>query len=743
MLPIVLSSCLVFFLGQGIAEASELFQAPKYHYKDDKLHLKIWSPKEQQTKITWIGVNDQGRLTGDSQKKIVDLELGENTVDLKVKDVSGHRVRFRLSGTDHHIWANRGTWYSLPKIMSVADIRKPNEPVPLSRAADIQLARGFGSVIGRLAASEPHLTLGRTLGYESGYGITVKKDRHAFLLIANGTVGPIKLTVGQRLSKTKFQYWDYYMVISPTMKRYVIPLDRFTRRGRSSLPFKSIHSIAIRSLHPVEMGDKMYVGYVGLARPGPTLADVRPAKDGYTAIVRGSLQHDAVLSYRKRDGKKVDRPVKKSRVFHLPKKAEKAWLCYNEDPVGPSRSKEEKQKKANMRICDPADAPHASFRVPTGRNQTYVLDNFDTLTHVNPYHIPIIVFGSTTPVERDIKFRRTGHSITVTVFPLTEDDYGGYITYFPQYVPEGFLTLELSVRGRVPPEEVRVGIRDISDREARVSLRSYLKGEKPVPCFQTGQNLDNDGDPSVNDTQAPDCEETVGAFLGLERDDIMTTGVDFRKVKIPLEAFRAIMRNSFVGKPNLDKFKSVSLTMLNGGVDVAHQIEIEHVHLTGESVPITIACFDGERKGLTALGGVIVVEGQSGGRIDAQFDAEGYEQSKGLRVEVSNQRPEGYGLVALSLGRIDASAYTNLTFNMRGTRRSDSALIFMTDGKNRVSVNLKDYTDVAPKWRQVMIPLSAFSDKDVDLKNLTQIILVWQGQNIDREVLYFDDFILE
>ncbi|MCP4603183.1 MAG: hypothetical protein GY847_22160 [Proteobacteria bacterium] len=718
------------------ARAAVDFRVPTYKYGGKELHLMVFAPTDQRTIVKWVAVNDKGRPVGTTRRKKFKLEKGDNSLTLKAGDHSGHHLRFEIAGVKHRVWANRGTWFSMPKSIAVAESRSPGLAEQLSRPEDILLAKGFGASMGYPPASKPHLTLGRTLGYESSYGIAINKKHHAFVMIASGSVGPIKLTLGQRIGKKKLQYWDYYLVLDPKTRRYVIPLDRFTRRGRSSLRFESIHSVTVRSLHPARKDDKINISFIGLAPPGPVIADIRTNKYGSAVIVKGPLRYGARLTYRDSTDREVELPVR-NRNMRVPKRAKEVWLCYQEDPV--QMQEVENKEVSSPRICDPPDAPHSNFLVPPEDGQAYILDQFDTQAHVNAYHIPVIVFGSTTPVEHDMRFRRLKRSLSVTFFPQDEDDYGGYLTYFPSHIPEGLKTLELDLRGQIPPEAVRIGLRDESNREARVSLRSYLRGVKPKSCYQFNPEMDLSRDIATN--RQLDCTPTIGAFLGLERDDILITGSRFRRVKIPIEAFGAVLASGYKNQPRLSKYKSVSVTMTNAGKrGVTHQIEIGLVQLTTEPVPVTITRFDGEINNLTALGGIFITESERGAEMEAQFDAAGH-TGNGLKVRVSNERPEGYSLVALGMGRVDAREYTNLSFYVRGRYGGEDAAVYLNDGNNRAYVNLSDYTTVTTKWNQVWIPLTEF--EGVNLKHLTQLVLAWEEREIDGETIYFDDFVIE
>jgi hypothetical protein len=347
-----------------------------------------------------------------------------------------------------------------------------------------------------------------------------------------------------------------------------------------------------------------------------------------------------------------------------------------------------------------------------------VLDNFDTKAHVNAYRIPVIVFGATETLEREMTFKRKNGSIEIAIFPREPNDYGGYLSYFPPHVPPGLKTLELHWRGRIPPEMVRIGLRDQKDREARISLISYLRPPGTTPVNNTPKEADKDAGPAKDYTNS------------------------FQTVRIPIEAFRATLAAWYEGRPDITNPKSVSVTMLNAGPEIDHEMELGPITLDYDVAPLVIAKFDDQERDKTNLGGVIVLEAVSGAKLEADFETEGYE-SNGIELAVTNARPEGYAVVAFNTGRLDTLDYSHLTLWVRGERGHENMNIYLNDGKKRASVNISEYLKVTTTWKQVRIPLQAFKKKGVAISKVEQIVFAWEGRVIEREVLYIDELLLE
>ncbi|MDJ0761700.1 MAG: hypothetical protein QNJ97_01830 [Myxococcota bacterium] len=686
---------------------------PIYKYEGPVLHLAVASPHRQLASITWIPISDRGRPQGHYRKKEVFLEAGQNTIALQVGDATAHRLRFELGGVNRDIWANRGTWFSLPKTTSVGETRTPTYTNPLIRPSDVGLARGFAARVKRSPLERSFMTLGRTLGYASSFGVAVDKKKYALVLIASGSVGPIKITLGQRISKQAIAYWDYSLVLDPHSRRYVIPFDSFTGRGQTIHPFKTLHSITLRSLHPIARNDTMSIGFIGLTSPGPVVSKIRRTKDNIWAEVTGAVDRQAMIHFSDETGR-TEGVLVQGRAVALPRGATKVWLCYEE--AGESKAGAATNEALVVRICDPADAPHSTFQVPPPEGARFVIDTFDTLAHVNAYRMPVSVFGSSEAVERRMVFRRRPGALYLKYFPQATGDYGGYFTRMPLHIPTGMKSLAFELKGSMPPEAVRIGLKDSNYREGRVSLRSYL----------------------YNSETAASCDD----FTSFAGNHPSALGEQFRAVSIPIEAFRAVVAAGFEGQPQFGEMRSVSVTMTNSGKDVSHEIELGDVSLSPVISSLAIARFDGEQPGMNALGGTVFAESNRGAMLTANWNAPGH-CGNGLEVRISAARPEAYGLVALCMGRVDSSDYVNLSFWVRGNRGGEDAAIYLNDGKRRYYVSLSEFATVTKEWQQVWIPLSRFHKRGVDLTHLTQVIIAWEGRKMDEEILYFDDFVLE
>jgi len=698
-----------------------VLETPDFKYSGQDLYLILKAPNDGKTTVRWVAVDDKGRPTGKKKKKKFEIKEGNNELKIEVGDEGGHRLKFDFAGKKREVYANRGTWFVMPKQAVTADSLLEWKGDHFVEPTDVILAKGYSSTMGLNSPKEPYLTLGRTLGYESSKGIIANPKREALMLVAHGTVGPVKITLAHRVSKETLHYYDFQLFLTNSPKRYVINLDRFVPRGKDLARLDSIHSVTIRALHPSAQGDTIVVGVLGLTSHGPVLEHLPTGRQGPEYRIKGPDKREMRIISRdmKMRETSTNAAGKQVRIF---RDAKQVWLCYKEGPKSKTPGEESlAEKEQDPDVCDPPDAPMSAYAVPSPPGGVFVLVDFKAKSHVNAYRLPVVVFGATDAVERDLRILRQEGTLRITIYPQFPEDYGGYLTYFPVHMPTDLKTLEIRFRAQVPPAAVRIGYRDADNREARIPLPVYLdltpqKTPKPPPPNTDKFSTDTD-------------------TAGSPRTELLRT------VRIPVEAFRATLAAWYVSRPSLEPPQTISVTMLGSVPAQIYEIELNAILFTPEVVPLAICRFDGEEEGRTALGGVIVTEAENGSTLALDFKAEGA-RKKGLELRVSSKRPEGYALVALNTGRLDTSDYSELTFAVKGTVNGP-VNIYLNDGKKRAAADLSDYILVTNSWQKVAIPLVDFRKKGVDTTAIAQVVLAWEGRTIERETIFFDEFVLE
>jgi len=684
-----------------ISKAQGTFRSINFHYSGDKLVLIADLEKTGTLQVDYYPLNRAGVRDGRRTKKRFPTTAGENEILLEADRAPAHRIHLQLGKTRRQLITNRGAWFSTPREKHVAGTRIGSKFTGWGTTDEVMISPGYRISMGRLSENVARVAVERTLARDDGFGLRLGKRDRALVLTAKGTLGMVKLTLAERLNNKTVRYWDYHFEISTELKRYEIPFDKFYPRGSKAGSIRSIYAVSLRPIEPLATGSRVVIDYLALSPGGAHIKKIT----GKTVHFAGSLVPSSHLYLKDKEGnvKTVRLTGERSRV--VPLNTEEIWLCRdNRQPSGT--------------VCDPPDAPLSSYGVTAEPNAPIVVDRFNTKANVNAFRQPIEVFGSSVDVEKQLSWERTEKELRITFNPESDADYAGYLSHIPNGVARGYETLAVTLRGSIPPHNILVGIKDSSGKEARIPIISYWRGDETAanPLF------DLEGINKKKDT--PFAKE------------------GFNTVYIPLDAFRTMFFNVFKGHAKLKDIRGVSVTMLFGGLEVFHEIELRRIEFTKQISPVSITAFDGDQYGINALGGVTFSENKHGGLVDVRLNADGY-YGKGLKVQIVLDREESYGLVAMGFGRLDVRKYNALSFFVRGEHGREDAVIYLNDGKKRAAVHLQDYTRVTTMWRKVTIPLSVFEKNGVNLERLSQVILAWEEKRIFDHTLYFDNFIIE
>lgn len=672
--------------------AADSLACPSFKYSDGVLHLAVSARRKQKIVVGATPVDDTGRpIRSKTKSHVLEVTEGLNHLSVPVGDAGVHQLTFNLDGERRVIMANKGTWFTIPKSLFVTH----TEPSP-GTCGDTDrhafMAGGFGVEVIRTPEPVSHVTLGRTFGYGSAAGVPVTPGMDALDLVAGGNVGAVTITLGQRISEDEMQYFDYHMVLDSSLRRYLIPVESFARRGNHRTPLKTLQSISIRSLHAAKVGSRILVQHVGLSPAGPRIADIKQNRRGITCSANSPPPHRSLLYYRTESGEITNRKVKSGRVS-IGKRAKDVWLC------------------SESGICDPADAPETTYATPPKGESPFLIDAFETAAQVNALRQPVSVFGSSEEVERRIRLERKDNHLLIGFRPTSSNDYIGYLTPLPETIPSEYKTVSVAIRCRAPLESVLLGVRDDQGREGRVPLSAY-----PDPSSRAGDRHLSPAGGAAQDAR-------------------------FETVSVPLRAIRGLVQSGYPGTPTFGRPVAVFITLMGDGEGSPREIEIDRVQLETKTVPMTIARFDRDRNvNVTDLGSIIYVENDNGGQIDVKLDAPGF-NGKGMRITARSTRPEGYALAALGTSNVDVRDYRSLCFRVRAGEGGQRASIYLNDGKNRQYVLLEDFVHLGETWQEVEIPLFVFKKKGIDLSRVLQVIIAFENRTIEEEVLWFDDFV--
>jgi hypothetical protein len=179
--------------------------------------LSIWSAAPEEIEIRVQPVGEDGRPQGAPAKQPASLLKGQSNVEIAAGTAPGHRLRFTRGGRAFEVWANRGSWAAGPEGLEIT--RRPRgarAPEQFVAIDDVELALGYSASVESPAQDRP-LILERSFGKPAGQGIR-PEDKSALIVVARGTVGPVKLTVASRHGKA-LEYFDEALVLEEGWRR--------------------------------------------------------------------------------------------------------------------------------------------------------------------------------------------------------------------------------------------------------------------------------------------------------------------------------------------------------------------------------------------------------------------------------------------------------------------------------------------------------------------------------------------
>jgi hypothetical protein len=691
LLPLLLV-LLLAVAGSGSARAAPAAPRPSLgcRFLGKALILKLRVPWSVAVSARWSGINVSGQRVGGERTWSGEVKKGPNEITLAAEPALDYRVQVHLAGTTlaRICQRDRGEWAAGPESLKPTFSRRPFEAAEsLVVEGDLKLGEGFAATAGENPQGA-RLVVERTFGARAEHGI--RPPRGAGLaVVARGNVGPIRVSAAQRLGRGNLNYWDYYLVLSPAFRRYVIPLSDFRFRGPENRPLAMLHSLALQTASPAARGSTMEIASLGLTSQGPRLGAMTRGPSGVTLRIVGSKGQPATVRWL--DGKAAlvrrDVPAAGSVRIDDPA-ARKVWVCYGE---------------ANRaEACDPPDAPATRYLLPPAAGQPLVIDDFEAEASVNAHRQPVTIFASGYEVERRLSVTRSVGAMRLAPVLGKPEEYAGYMTDLPP-VPPTMNSLELRLRGNVSPTRVTIGLRDAKGTEPRLALASYLR----------------------------------------------QLGPDWSVVRIPLGAVRAAYAG-YGGKGAMGPPRRLAIALVGGGPAAAAGapgpwLELGGIRFLAERAPLVLASFDGPRPRLNDVAGPISKEAASGATLELDLSRPGAE-GKGLSVRVAGVGGPRYALVALGLGGLDARGLSTLSFRVRGATGGETADIVLQQGRaQRARLKLSSYATLSREWKPVRIPLRDFAAQNpkLDLSKLSELVLLWGDRELGQESLAFDDFILQ
>ena len=650
-------------------------RGPSYHYQGTQLLLLGFRADEDtQATLRWQAVGPNGQPVGALRQSQVIVGPRAKPLMLRVGERPGHRVSLRIGKEHHTLWANRGSWYARPARLHIGQNVLATPSTAFQSRDDVLLASGMSF---RSGAAGARLLVGRTMGFESGKGVALPKGG-SLVIVARASLGAMRLTLSERIGPKALRYYDYPLVMTPRMRRYVIPLSALTPRDlRRGAPPRTMHSLTLESYGHARAGSSLDLELLGLRLDATRITSLR--RSGKTLQLRwqgkATTAHVGWLDAAGKQHQKVA-----GRLVQLPNSTRALWLCYGEGSHGG---------------CYPADAPLTRIAPPPVPGSDWTLDDFDGLAPVDPSREPLLLFASTPSLQQTMRARRSGHSLELAFVPTAANDYVGVRVAVPEAALKGYKSVELTLRSSLPPNAVALGVRDARGKEPKVRLGGYA--------------------------------ESLGAK-------------QWTTLRVPLIAFQSLALG-FKDKRPLAKIAALSLTLEVATVSRAHRLELDRIRLLRAIAPLTLASFE-VAPGQTDLGGPITSEARFGAAIHVErapgrrgsglkVEVRGIGGKAYGLVSLGLRRLDGRGYKELRFwirGEVGGETPSLLLKD----RRKPQA---------KARLALSSFGALTTTWQQIRIPLARLA-KLVRVNDLEAILLTWEDRTVSTETIYVDHFSL-
>jgi len=283
---------------------------------------------------------------------------------------------------------------------------------------------------------------------------------------------------------------------------------------------------------------------------------------------------------------------------------------------------------------------------------------------------------------------------------IAENDYGGWYTSLGGFNMIGCTEIAFDFRYIGSDPGCLIGLKTTNGRECKVPIEPFITSKEadswnlvriPISVFGCHADL------SQADNISASVESALGHSSGVIEFDnlrLIFGGEDYS----PL-----IVDNFDLGCRSLNNLGNGRSTFVNGAAAINADID-----------DILSNAWDGSALRL-AFGGQIGLDlGESG------FSYAGW---------------------TTGLGGIDLRGYDRLTMAVRGQKGGESFNVYLDDGNRRGLINSSAYATIDTDWNTLDIPLTAFSDNNVDLSHIEQLQIVFEWREMSG-VIWIDDILL-
>lgn len=546
-------------------------EPPTVSYQEHRLVLRAELDAAATGTIEWQALpGAKGQRAPLRHGKALSLSSGAQDISLDVADEAVHRITLHIGKDIHELWASRGEWSAGPEEL---DPESPRLPLKsgLVELKDLMLARGSFVRVPRASATVP-LEIGRSLVRAEDPALPLA-DAKALVIIARGTLGPVKLVLTDRGPKNQPRYFDYPLLLGPNYRRLVVPLEAFAPR-EGSAKLKGIARVSVQSLEPLAGGAEIEVDYLGLARRVPRVRWTKQSGERVETLLRDAPADARIRTDDGGTGPRADVAPNKLGVAVVSSAlARRYWACWGE--------------AGGRGSCDPPDAPATAYALPVPPGLPVTIDDFASGVPVSFDRRPTEVFTSSTSVRAEVSHSKGTLRLGLT--PKRPGEYAGYSTPLGE-IPAWAKTVELRIKGTARPKEILLGLRDAAGKEPKVRLGNYLH---------------------------------------------QLSAADWTDVRIPLVALRAAMAG-FGGKKALGPAQALTVTLAPEGMGRRAEIELDLLRFTAEALPLVVTSFDADPPGQTAFGGALKLSASGGLSLTSTLAAGRHGQGLSVSVTPSD-----------------------------------------------------------------------------------------------------------
>jgi len=324
-------------------------------------------------------------------------------------------------------------------------------------------------------------------------------------------------------------------------------------------------------------------------------------------------------------------------------------------------------------------------------NKILLIDNFNSRKDTNLLGGISATFTDSEDGKCQISFEeekeestKKGHSLKISYDVSKTGSFAGYLTQLENLDLREYQVLAFTIRGSESKDTLKVGLKDSSGNENKVSINGSLP-----------QGI----------TEA------------------------WQEVKIPLAAFFNIKK--------WNSLENLSFSIEYDPECGVGEVFLDDIQFRKELMSFVVNDFETESE-RNSLGGESWTFSNGPCAVNADYDKSSSNNAYWISYGGSIGDLFAYAGWTTQLNGIDVSQCNTLSFLIKGAEGGEEPNIYLDDGTHRWPVKVKKYSPITTSWQMVTIPLKDFADCRVDLTHLEELQIVFEWKRMSGTV-YIDD----